>query len=222
MKIAGLLICLFVISKSHSQTTLEKAYAADACNCIDSLKLSADVNQKDFAVCFQTALLKNHQLVLQESQRIYGDTSYESGFKLGTDLTKKTMIEMVGKCESYFHLMDSLRYEEYKTLDRDSLTIVLKEMNQAGVENQNETFLEKRALLSFHLKKYESALIDIEAVLQKNPGNGQAIFLKGWIYEINGDYDAAKIMYDKVADITKNSSFLIFSEVVKRKKKGKT
>lgn len=221
MKIAVLLICLFVISKSYSQTALEIKYAEGACDCIDSLKLNNNLNQENFSSCFQSALLINHDLVLQECQRIYGDTSYESGYKLGTDLTQKTMVEMVGKCESYFHLMDSLRYEDYKNLDHDSLAIVFKEMNQVATENQSETFLEKRALLSFHLKKYQSALADIDAVLQKNPANGQSIFLKGWIYEINGEYDAAKLMYDKVADISKNSSFLIFSEVVKRKKKEK-
>ena len=117
--------------------------------------------------------------------------------------------------------MDSLRYEDYKNLDPDSLALVFNEMSTAGIENQSEKFLEKRALLSFHLKKYESSLADIEAVLQLNPENAQSIFLKGWIYEIMGDYDAAKVLYDRVADISKNNSFLIFSEIAKRKKREK-
>lgn len=205
----------------YAQTDLEKKFSEGSCNCIDSLAAKNNLSEETLFYCFENALRANRKLVEQESKRIYGDTSEESGHKLGGDLAKNAMLSLVGICKTYFYFMDSLRYEDYKNLDFDSLTLVFNEMSTVGIENQSEKFLEKRALLSFHLKKYESSLEDISAVLQINPENGQSIFLKGWINEIRGDYDTAKAMYDRVADITKNNSFLIFSEIARRKKNEK-
>lgn len=219
MKFITLLICLSLSIPCFAQTELEIKYAKDACDCMNNLKVNNNFTQENFANCFETALQLNEDLVQEEILRIYGDTSYESGYQFGNELTRKIMIDMVAECTSYFHLMDSMRYEEYKNLDRDSLQAVYTEMIQADEDAINEKFLEKRALLAFHLKKYEHALVDISSVLEINPDNGQSIFLKGWIYDINGEYDAAKRMYDQVAEVTMSKTFLIFSEVVKRKKK---
>ncbi|MEO6134055.1 MAG: hypothetical protein ABIP35_02815 [Ginsengibacter sp.] len=221
MKLTGIIVCLLIAYSGYSQTDLEKKFSKISCNCIDSLAAKNSLTQETLFYCFENSLQANRKLVELESQRIYGDTSEESGHKIGADLAQKAMLNLVSSCRTYFYFMDSLRYEDYKNLNPDSLTLVFNEMSKAGIENQSEKFLEKRALLSFHLKKYQSSLTDIEAVLKLNPENGQSIFLKGWINEISGDYDAAKAMYDRVANITKNSSFLIFSEIAKRKKKEK-
>ncbi|HMD00323.1 MAG TPA: hypothetical protein VKH37_09220 [Ferruginibacter sp.] len=46
------------------------------------------------------------------------------------------------------------------------------------------------------------------------------MFLKAWIYQIKGNYDAAILLYDKVAELSQMNAFYIYSEVAKRKKRG--
>ena len=67
---------------------------------------------------------------------------------------------------------------------------------------------------------YDSSLSNAEKALAINSNNIQALYIKGWINEIKGSYDAAILLYNKVAELTHMNSFYIFSEIAKRKKNG--
>jgi hypothetical protein len=67
---------------------------------------------------------------------------------------------------------------------------------------------------------FDSALTNANIVLRLDSTNTQAMFFKGWVNEIKGNYDEAILLYDKVAASTKQENFLIFLALAKRKKNG--
>src|ERR1019366_4615344 len=92
---AFIFITLFVCSKcSFAQSSFDIKYSKDVCNCMDNLK-TKDLTETDFIDCFQKAMQADSDLVLQECKKIYGDTSYESGYKFGKDLIERTTISLV-------------------------------------------------------------------------------------------------------------------------------
>lgn len=218
MKFILLIATLFCFNKINAQTELEKIYAKDACDCIQDLP--KDDSAKDsFVLCFQTALMKNEKLVTAECLRLYGDTTYESGYKLGTELTQKTMSNMIHSCDVYYHLMDSLRYSDYAVLNSDSVQQELNKINALAVDERDAEFLKQRGLLQFQLKNYEESMKDVTEMLKTDPDNVTSLFLKGWIHEINGEYDKSIECYERMKELTGAATFNIFIELVKRKKR---
>jgi tetratricopeptide (TPR) repeat protein len=218
---AFIFIALFFFSKClFGQSAFDKKYSKEVCNCLNNFKSTKDLTETDFMDCFQKVMQADSDLVLQECKNIYGDTSYESGYKFAKDLIERTTINLVKDCKTYFVLTDSLRYEDYKNLNQDSLKLKISNLNNTENSKRNDKFFCEKALLFFELKMYDSSLVDIEKALSLNSNNVQSLYIKAWINEIKGNYDEAISLYDKVAELTHMKSFYIFSEVAKRKKNG--
>jgi tetratricopeptide (TPR) repeat protein len=217
---AFIFIALFFFSTClFGQSAFDTKYSKDVCNCLDNFKSTQDLTGINFMDCFQKVMQDDSDLVLQECKRLYGDTSDESGYKFGKDLIERTSISLVRDCRTYFILTDSLRYEDYKNLNQDSLKLQLSNLNNTESSEMNDKLYSSKALLFFQLKMYDSSLIDIEKALNLNSNNFKSLYIKAWINEIKGNYDEAIFLYDKVAELTHMKSFYIFSEVAKRKKK---
>jgi tetratricopeptide (TPR) repeat protein len=219
MKIVFTFLIFFLSYSSFAQTELEKNYASDVCKCLTEKATNKDLTKDNFILCFKSALAPQEELIKVEALRLYGDTSYLSGYKLGEELSKKTMVSLVNDCDTYFHLVDTLRYSNYNQMDKDSLQKSFSEMNQSAETPNDKNFLLNRANAAFILKKYPLALVDIHDVLSEDSLNVRAMIIKAWIYEINGEFAAAKTWFEKAAKITKNVSINIMVEVVKRKER---
>lgn len=205
--------------RSFGQSTLDTKYSVDVCTCIDSVK-KMGLTDQSLPDCFQKAMLQNSDLILQETKSKYGDTSEASGYKFGKELAERITISLVEVCKSYFILTDSLRYEDYKNLNLDSLKLQLSILDKTKDSLKNDEFYANKALIFFELKNYDSSLFAIQNSLNLNSNNIQSLYIKGWINEIKGNYDEAIALYNKVAELTHMNSFYIFSEVAKRKKNG--
>lgn len=221
MKIFILLLFLFSSSVLLGQSAFEIKYSKDVCNCLDSINNTEKLSQLNFENCFLKGIMDDSISLLQECFKIYGDTSYESGYKFGQDLIERTTINLVGQCKTYFIFVDSLRYEDYKNLNQDSLKLELEKLNNTEISKSNDEFYSNKALIFFEMKLYDSSLINIENALNLNSNNFQSLYLKAWINEIKGNFDVAIKLYDKVAELTQMKGYYIFSAVAKRKKNSR-
>jgi tetratricopeptide (TPR) repeat protein len=208
---------IFIFNLSFGQSEFEKQYSMDVCSCLEG-KHMARYTIDNFVVCFQETLQNDSALLMQEYKKIYGDTLYLDKRHFGHDLFEKIKVSMISECKPYFMLFDSLRYKSIKKLNHDSLKMQLKSLDTVALINMNEKFYNQKALLLFQLSMYDSSLINSEKVLKLDSNNAEALFIKGWINEIKGNYDQAISLYNKVAKLTKQDSFLIFSAIAKRKK----
>jgi tetratricopeptide (TPR) repeat protein len=214
-------LALFIFSVSlFGQSAFDIKFSKEVCNCLDNSKNIKNLTEQEFMDCFQKAVQADSDLILQECKRIYGDTSGDIGYRFGKELVERTTISLVKDCKRYFKLVDSLRYEDYKNLDQDSLERQVGILNKTENSKRDDEFYSNKAFLFFELKMYDSALVDIEKALLLNPSNGQSLYCKAWIYEMKGSYDEAISLYDKVAEVTQMKSFYIFSEVAKERKVG--
>jgi len=219
MRTLKFILFLLISAPSFGQSTLDTKYSADVCACLDSLKKTG-LTEQNLPDCFQKAMQQNRDLIFQETKEKYGNTSEASGYKFGAELAKRMMISLVRDCKTYFILTDSLRYEDYKNLNQDSLRLQLRILNQTEDSLRNSEFYSNEALIFFELKNYDSSLSAIKKSLNLSSNNFQSLYIKAWIKEIKGNYDEAILLYNKVAQLTHENSFYIFSEVAKRKKNG--
>lgn len=217
MKLSLIVLFSILTFSSLAQTELEKKYGVSVCECLSQKGVDNELSKNNFVECFKSSLAPYQELIKTESLRLYGDTSYLSGYRLGGELSKNTMVSLVNDCDTYFHLVDTLRYSPYNEMNKDSLQKSFAEMNQ--LEQKDVEFLVDRAHAAFILKKYEMALVDIQDILAQDSLNVRSIAIKAWIYELNKEYAASYKLYTQVAEITKNVSFKIFAELVKRKER---
>jgi tetratricopeptide (TPR) repeat protein len=204
---------------SFGQSEFEKQYSSEVCSCMESKQYTA-YNADNFVICIQQVFENDSAQVIKEYERIYGDTLFSDSRHFGNDLYKKIRISMVSECKPYAIFIDSLRYNELKNLNQDSLKIKLKNLDTIASVKHDINYYNQRSLLFFQLRLYDSVASNSSKVLQQDSNNVQALYFKGWVNEIKGNYDEAMILYDKVASITKEEDFLIFSALARRKKNG--
>jgi tetratricopeptide (TPR) repeat protein len=221
MKISTLLVISIVFSTtSFSQNEFDKLYTSTICNCFDSLKQKKVVSESSFPLCFQLAVEKNPAPFIKECLRLYGDTTEETGNKFGKEFAEKMSVSLVATCKTYFLITDSLRYEDYKYLNKDSLKKEVQKLEKTQLTNRDMAFYDNRGLLYFQLGLYDNALKDISIVLKQDPKNVKNIFTKAWIHEINQNYSEAILLYQKAVDISHIQGFEIFTAIAIRKKNG--
>lgn len=221
MKVFALLFVFLTCSlKCFCQTDIDKFYTNSICNCYDSLKQNQAISNITFPLCFQKAIEKNPLPFIKECLRIYGDTSEQTGYKFGKVFAERMSISLVNNCRPYFLITDSLRYEEYKYLNKDSLKKEVSILESKYPGKREKSFFDNRGLLYFQMGLYNNALDDIKIVLKEEPNNVKNIFTKAWINEIQGNFTEAILLYKQAADLSKIKAFEIFTEIATRKKNG--
>ncbi len=221
MKVFCLLLVLSTFSvKSYCQTDIDKFYSNSICNCYDSLKQIKAISNITFPLCFQKAIERNPLPFIEECLRIYGDTSEQIGYQFGKVFAERMSISLVNNCRPYFLITDSLRYEEYKYLNKDSLKKEVSILESKYPGKREKSFFDNRGLLYFQMGLYNNALDDINIVLKEDPNNVKNIFTKAWINEIQGNFTEAILLYKQAADLSKIKGFEIFTEIATRKKNG--
>ena len=219
MRLLIFIVSIFSFKLSLGQTQFEKQYSSDVCSCVENKHLTT-YTVDNFITCFQEALEKDSIQVMQEYKRIYGDTVFSEDRHFGRDLYERIKVSLIGECKTYAILFDSLRYNSINKINQDSVTIQLKNLDTVGSVRRNKDYYNQKSLLFFQSKMYDSSLANANRVLTIDSANAQAMYFKGWVDEIKGNYDEAIFLYDKVAALTKQDNFLIFSALAKRKKNG--
>ena len=219
MRTLILILLAFKSIFSFGQSAFEKQYSSDVCNCMES-KQNTSFNTDNFLICFQQVLGNDSAQIIQEYKKIYGDTIFSESRHFGNDLYNKLKISMVSECKPYATFLDSLRYNEVKSLNKDSVRLELKNLNTTAFLKQDISFYNQKSVLFFQLQLYDSAINNSNKVLKQDSNNAQAMYFKGWANEIKGNYDVPVMLYNKLALLTRQDYFLILSALVKRKKNG--
>lgn len=187
------------------------------CDCFSNL-LSQTAPKNTFNDCFLNSVGKDTILLKKECQKIYGDSTGESFYKMGTEFFKRNSVKLIYTCDNYFKILDSTRYDQINSLNKDSIRYALTIMNDTDSATWNKDFLVGRGLYYFAVEDYNNALKDFDASLLIDPSTVQSLFFKAWVFEIKKNYDGAIELYSQLALITKNNDFNIYAAIAKRKK----
>jgi tetratricopeptide (TPR) repeat protein len=219
MKAFILLSLLLVFTEiSFGQTSLEKQFSSDWCNCIDSIG-EANLNEENLSNCFQIAANKNSDQVLTETKKEFGDTSYQSGYKFGLELYNKVSVSLINSCNTYYHIFDTLRYSDFIRLNKDSIKSSINYFNDTS-KNKTDDFYTQRGTMYFQVNNIDQALRDFDSALVLNPNSLQSIYFKAWSLEIKRNYDEAITLYHKLFTVTQKNDFKFFEAIAQRKKNG--
>ena len=193
---------------------MEKA----TCDCITKILDTEKKNDNAFNTCFIKSIGKDTVLIKRECQKIYGDTTAATSYKFGNDFFKRNSVNLIYTCDTYFKLLDSTRFEQINSLNKDSIQASITSLNMTNPSTWDKDLLVKRGLFYFALADYSNAQKDFDSSLVKDPNILQSIYFKAWIFEIKKDYDGAIKLYSDLAVLTKMNDFNIFAAIATRKK----
>jgi tetratricopeptide (TPR) repeat protein len=213
------LFFLFIFTASFGQSTLDKKYSNDVCACLDSLK-GHTLNEQNFTDCFQTAMQQNSVLILEEVKKKYGDTSEANGYKFGQELWNRVSVSLIYTCNTYYNLMDTLRYSALKGLNKDTIKATITTLNKTDLKKWNKDFYTERGVMYFQLADFDNALQDFDNAIKLDTNSLQSIYFKAWLLEIRRKYDEAINLYDRLFLLTRRNDFKIFAAIAGRKKNG--
>lgn len=188
------------------------------CDCISKILDTSAQNGSTFSACCVRSFGKDTVLIKNECKRIYGDTTAEAFSKFGSDFFKRNSVNLIYTCDTYFKMMDSIRYAQMNSINKDSVRASIASLNLTDPNTWDKDFLVTRGLFYFALADYTNAQKDLDAALAVDSNSVQGLFFKAWIFEIKKDYDSAIKLYAYLAALTKTNDFNIFAAIAKRKK----
>jgi tetratricopeptide (TPR) repeat protein len=192
------------------------------CNCISKLFENGTEDRSSFNTCFFKSLGKDTLLVNNECRRLYGDTTAGASYKFGKEFFQRNSVRLVYTCDTYFKMMDTIRYAEINSLKKDTLRAMIATMDVMDSTRWDNNFFATRGMFHFALADYAKAEKDLDASLALDSNTVQGIYFKAWLLEIKGDYDGAKKLYSDLASLTKTNEFNIFAAIADRKKKSRS
>jgi len=203
---------------ARAQNQVDKIMEKATCDCISKLLETQTQNENSFNACCLKSIGRDTVLIKNECKRLHGDTTAETFYKFGSDFFKRNSVNLIYTCDTYFKMMDSIRYAQINSLNKDSVRASIASLNLTDSSTWDKDFLVARGLFYFALADYKNAQKDLDASLAIDSNSVQAIFFKAWIFEIKKDYDSAIKLYAHVATLTKKNDFNIFAAIAKRKK----
>jgi tetratricopeptide (TPR) repeat protein len=213
------LLTSFIFSTSAwGQTSVDRIMEKATCDCITKILDTEKKDENAFNTCFIKSIGKDTILIKKECQKLYGDTTAATSYKFGNDFFKRNSVNLIYTCDTYFKLLDSTRYEQINSLNKDSIQSSITSLNMTNPNTWDKDFLVKRGLFYFALADYPNAQKDFDSSLVKDPNTLQSIYFKAWIFEIKKDYDSAIKLYSDLAVLTKMNDFNIFAAIATRKK----
>jgi tetratricopeptide (TPR) repeat protein len=212
-----LIVFLFPLSNIKAQKNLDSLFAKDLCFCLNKTKKIID---GDLERCMQYALEENTEIVnekvLEKALELGENATEEDGYKFGYALGERATVIMIGTCDLFFHYIDSIRYDPFINLNKDSLKSELIKINHQ--KELNKDFFTKRALLYFQINDIKNSLSDYREALKLDPYDLQTNLMIAWTLERNKNYDEAYLIYKDLATISNKNVFNLLMATVKRKR----
>jgi hypothetical protein len=203
---------------AHSQSEIDRAMERATCNCISKLFDTQSDSRKSFNTCFLNSLGKDTVLMKNECKRLYGDTTEESSYKFGREFFERSSVRLVYTCDTYFKLMDSIRYQQMNSLNKDSVRNMITTMNSMDSSVRDKNFFATRGMFHFALADYTNGEKDLDAALAIDSTTVAALYFKAWLLEIRKDYEGANKLYTYLSTVTKTNEFNIYAAIADRKR----
>lgn len=200
-------------------SALVKQFEPVICKCLDSLHKKKALGEDALVTCMEIAFVSNTKGLVNETMRLFGDTTEQSGFKAGQLIGKRVSVTLVASCPMYVTLMDSMRFSGFKKLSRDTLLQALRKFDAVAENQRNADYYDQKGTLYFALRDYEKAAVQIDKALAQDPANIHAMLMKAWLKELKQQYAEALTLYQAVANASGDDSFEVMAEMMKNRLK---
>jgi tetratricopeptide (TPR) repeat protein len=163
---------------------------------------------------------RNSSAIANRVIKEYGSVTKKNTEKVTDELEIEVSIKLIDSCTTFFRFTDSLKHQQYKNLNKDSLVRLLNGLGSFDTTKSSKIFFVRAGVLYYQLGDHERALKNAERVLSEDSVNITALFIKAFIYDTRGNYQEAITLYDKVAELSHQKSVYIYSALARRKKNG--
>ncbi|HYE53758.1 MAG TPA: CDC27 family protein [Chitinophagaceae bacterium] len=213
-----LALAIFCSSIAVGQDAVVKKMLVSFCNGFDKVK---QFSEQELSDCITKSIVDNEHELMKECYRIYKDTSYETGYRFGQEVSFRVLLEAIGTCKSYYLAMDTLRIQAYTADNKDVVRKEIEEFNKNVPDSAEVAFFFRRGTSYFAISEYDQALNDLNKALSVNNRLSQVIYLKALTLEMLGKYDEAIGLFEQLADKEKKPHYSIAAAIVRRKKSGR-
>jgi len=215
-----ILLTLLTSSSIYAQTVQER-FETFVCDCFTEKETEFDTsrNLDILDTCFDFPMDDyKEELETLVAQNI--DTTktnpYEAGIIYGKRMFSELQSTLIKTCDPYYHAMTitgEIMLQNMKTgVDTariDSLSAQIK----ATPDDYNLVW--ERGACQMALGNSAEAILDFEYCLENEPEHPTALFFLGWMHDINGDFEKAKTLYQKVLDL--NMDLAGFNDIARIK-----
>ena len=220
MKKFVLLIFTFsYLNTVYSQSFQNFDYAKTTCNCLDSLKNNDGVDP-NFINCLFLSLDPYQDEIVQLMVKQYGDSSKSSMSKFTDSLVVTASIQLADSCAIFFHYFDSLLHNFYKLIDKDSFNIEKNRLEKIFIDKKGKEYYERMASLYLDAGKFDSVTLYTNQALKIDPNSLMSLNIQAMSAFQMDKFDEAIMLYNKIAIISNQKTFYIYSAIARRKKKG--
>jgi len=212
-------VFLLFLVRSNCQSSTVIDYSKGICECLDSLNKTGDV-ETNFIPCLRLSVDRHLPEFILEVTKRYGDSTAENMTKFIEVLEIEVSIKLINSCTPYFMFTDSLKHQQYKNINRDSINKLLKKVESVSNTNRNKRYYECTSSLYFQLGNYDKAMENVEKILSEDSADIMALFIKASVMDSKKNYREAIILYDKAAELSHQNAFYLYSAIARRKMNG--
>lgn len=224
MLIRVLICCLLITFGTQAKAQdanakyIDSLIAKGTCNCLAAI---SPVTFESFEPCLIEALSKDSNAFILEVERVMGDVSAESMQKYGYQISKRLLIKMIGECDVFFHLMDTVRKKGLFAMNVDSLGQIVNESKPKVGEKPTGVYYFVLGTYNIRQQKWSEGLAAFEEAIKLEPSNEGYLFFKAFTLENSGRFDESILVYEQLAKDTNKQEYYIFAAIVKRLKAEK-
>jgi tetratricopeptide (TPR) repeat protein len=204
---------------SNGQSFTEVDFSKGICECAESSNKIGDI-EANVKTCFLQSLDKYNLGLMQAAHKKYGAITEKNVMKIMDSLYVEVGIKLVSSCKPYFIFMDSFMHQTYKNLNKDSLKNLLHKAELVNMEKKDKKHYEYISTLYLQLGDYDKAMENNERILSQDSTSMPALFIKASFMDSIKNYEEAIVLYDKIAQLSHQNIFHIYSAIARRKKNG--
>jgi len=223
-----LLIILAFISSAVLGQPLEKRVAQKYCECFSKVD-QANVYEASGATetCLRQALIDYRPEVEKLTDTVKEDSNKE--LRYNAFILDKVQVEMIYQCDKYFQFYENKRWAVFKPEADEKQKKQIEERQRKKIIEITEKISEApysqhyltRATTYFLLKEFNLARKDLDTLMMMGENQSEVYMLKGFISELNGEYQDAINNYMICKTLIKNSEMESYIAICRRKAKQK-
>lgn len=216
MRAAITIILSFLLNFVSGQDLVDRLVYKSLCDCMPHI-LEISKDSETMIECMVKSIGKDSIELQNELEKKYGVQAEEMFFQLGQQYFTSNSVELIDSCDTYFHIMDTMRLLNFQAYNKDSLIDVLNKFNKTDDYYKDTSFYYHRGICYFSLGEYANALSDL-SLSSDNAKNITKMSIIALATEFNKEYDRAISMYNNLFLLTNINEYKIFAAIAKRKK----
>ena len=214
----------FFSFKSFSQektlSILENIFSKEVCNCFSRNNLKKTFDENIWNTCFRNSMMSHQKLIIETAKYVYGDTSSNTGHKLGIVLNQLVSSKLVYECDIFYNALlgDRKAYlSKHYNLNQDSIKYSIEKLNRVSLKLRNADYYNIRGGTYFELHNFNKALDDLDSANFLDNHSIISDFYKSQIAELSGNFTEAINYYEIFARKSNMPLFHLYANMLRRK-----